>query len=105
MIKDPKTIELLLSFIGLVKAYMLSPHEVFKIAEINRDYLFIIDAYEQFESPEERNSGLLFFDDWLVETVKLLESDDAIRQPLSTSTANWSWSMSFRISILPNIVC
>ncbi|WEM43583.1 ATP-dependent helicase [Photobacterium sp. DA100] len=78
MIKDPKTIELLLSFIGLVKAYMLSPHEVFKIAEINRDYLFILDAYEQFETLRKKQR-LLFFDDWLVETVKLLESDDAIR--------------------------
>ncbi|MGF1736343.1 ATP-dependent helicase [Photobacterium satsumensis] len=79
VIKDPKTIELLLSFIGLVKAYMLSPHEVFKLAEINRDYLFIIDAYEQFETLRKKQR-LLFFDDWLVETVKLLESDDAIRE-------------------------
>ncbi|MGF1724024.1 ATP-dependent helicase [Photobacterium nomapromontoriensis] len=79
MIKDPKTIELLLSFIGLVKAYMLSPMEVFKLAEINRDYLFILDAYDKFESLRKRQK-LLFFDDWLVETVKILEGNDAIRQ-------------------------
>ncbi|WP_036821329.1 ATP-dependent helicase, partial [Photobacterium sanctipauli] len=78
-IKDPKTIELLLSFIGLVKAYMLSPYEVFKLAEINRDYLFIIDAYEKFEELRKQQR-ILFFDDWLVETVKLLEGNDAIRQ-------------------------
>ncbi|MGF1685402.1 ATP-dependent helicase [Photobacterium japonica] len=79
MIKDPKTIELLLSFIGLVKAYMLSPHEVFKLADINRDYLFILDAYDAFET-RRKAQKLLFFDDWLVESVKLLEGNDAIRQ-------------------------
>ncbi|MGF1683643.1 ATP-dependent helicase [Photobacterium minamisatsumaniensis] len=79
VIKDPKTIELLLSFIGLVKAYMLSPYEVFKLAEINRDYLFIIDGYEKFEELRKQQRTL-FFDDWLVETVKLLEGNDAIRQ-------------------------
>lgn len=35
MIKDPKTIELLLSFIGLVKAYMLPSREVFRMSEIS----------------------------------------------------------------------
>lgn len=79
VIKDPKTIELLLSFIGLVKAYMLSPYEVFKLAEINRDYLFIIDAYEKFESLRKQQK-ILFFDDWLVETVKLLEGNEVLRQ-------------------------
>ncbi|KLV08815.1 helicase UvrD [Photobacterium aquae] len=81
MIKDPKTIELLLSFIGLVKAYMLPPYEVFKLADINRDYLFIIDCYEEFER-RRKELKLLFFDDWLVESVKLLESNEAIRARL-----------------------
>ncbi|UXI00106.1 ATP-dependent helicase [Photobacterium sp. TY1-4] len=78
MIKDPKTIELLLSFIGLVKAYMLPPREVFQLAEISRDYLFILDGFEQFESLRKQHR-VLFFDDWLVESVKLLESNEAIR--------------------------
>ncbi|MGF1729979.1 ATP-dependent helicase [Photobacterium kasasachensis] len=79
MVKDPKTIELLLSFIGLVKAYMLPPREVFRMSEISRDYLFIIDAYEQFETLRKQQK-VLFFDDWLVESVKLLEGNDAIRE-------------------------
>lgn len=78
MIKDPKTIELLLSFIGLAKAYMLSPREVFSMSEISRDYLFIIDAFELFETLRKQQK-LLFFDDWLVESVKLLESSELIR--------------------------
>ncbi|MCW8329762.1 ATP-dependent helicase [Photobacterium sp. SDRW27] len=79
MIKDPKTIELLLSFVGLVKAYMLPPREVFQMSEISRDYLFIIDAYEQFETLRKQHK-VLFFDDWLVESVKMLENSQAIRQ-------------------------
>ncbi len=79
MIKDPKTIELLLSFIGLVKAYMLPSREVFRMSEISRDYLFILDAYEQFETLRKEHK-ILFFDDWLVESVKMLEGSDAIRQ-------------------------
>ena len=79
MIKDPKTIELLLSFAGLVKAYMLPPREVFQMSEISRDYLFILDAYEQFETLRKEHK-ILFFDDWLVESVKMLEGSDAIRQ-------------------------
>ncbi|WP_299020160.1 ATP-dependent helicase [uncultured Photobacterium sp.] len=78
MIKDPKTIELLLSFIGLVKAYMLPPREVFSMSEISRDYLFIIDAFEQFETLRKQNK-VLFFDDWLVESVNMLESSGVIR--------------------------
>ena len=34
--KDPRTIELLMSFIGLVKAHMLPPKEVFELSEINQ---------------------------------------------------------------------
>ena len=79
MIKDPKTIELLLSFIGLVKAYMLPPGEVFRMSEISRDYLFIIDAFEPFETLRKQNK-VLFFDDWLVESVNLLETSEAIRE-------------------------
>lgn len=78
LIKDPKTIELLMSFIGLVKAYMLPPKEVFEMSDINREYLFIIDAYWQFETIRKEQK-LLFFDDWLVESVHVLKTNTNIR--------------------------
>ncbi|BAX53382.1 ATP-dependent DNA helicase PcrA [Photobacterium damselae subsp. piscicida] len=77
--KDPKTIELLMNFIGLVKAYMLPPKEVFDLSDISSEYQFIIEAFRNFETLRQERK-LLFFDDWLVETVKLLQNNEAIRQ-------------------------
>ena len=51
--KEPKTLELLVNFVGLVKAYLLEPKEVFDISEISKEYLFIIQAYDLYEI--ERN--------------------------------------------------
>ncbi|WP_305829668.1 UvrD-helicase domain-containing protein [Photobacterium leiognathi] len=42
--KDPRTIELLMSFIGLVKAHMLPPKE-FELSDISDEYHFIVEAY------------------------------------------------------------
>lgn len=76
--KDPRTIELLMSFIGLVKAHMLPPKEVFDLSEINREYAFIIEAFWNFETVRKERKQL-FFDDWLVETIQLLKNDKALR--------------------------
>ncbi|PSW05981.1 ATP-dependent helicase [Photobacterium lipolyticum] len=78
MIKDPKSIELLMSFIGLVKAHMVPPKDVFELSDINREYRFIIDAYWQFETLRKEHK-ILFFDDWLVESVNVLKNSEAIR--------------------------
>ena len=75
--KDPRTIELLMSFIGLVKAHMLPPKEVFDISEINREYAFIVEAFWNFETVRKERKQL-FFDDWLVETIQLLKNDHAL---------------------------
>ncbi|MEC6798599.1 ATP-dependent helicase [Photobacterium sp. S4TG1] len=77
--KDPRTIELLMSFIGLVKAHMLPPKEVFDLSEINREYAFIIEAFWNFETVRKERKQL-FFDDWLVETIQLLKNDQALCQ-------------------------
>ncbi|MCG3864282.1 MULTISPECIES: ATP-dependent helicase [unclassified Photobacterium] len=76
--KDPRTIELLMSFIGLVKAHMLPPKEVFELSDISDEYHFIIEAYWNFETIRKERKQL-FFDDWLVETVNLLTKDEALR--------------------------
>ncbi|MGF1787266.1 ATP-dependent helicase [Photobacterium swingsii] len=78
LIKDPKTIELLMNFIGLVKAYLLPPKEVFDLTDINHEYRFILDAYREFETVRKQHKKL-FFDDWLVESVKVLKQSEAIR--------------------------
>lgn len=75
--KDPRTIELLMSFIGLVKAHMLPPKEVFELSEINSEYTFIIEAFWNFETVRKERKQL-FFDDWLVETIQLLKNDQAL---------------------------
>lgn len=75
--KDPRTIELLMSFIGLVKAHMLPPKEVFDLSEINREYAFIIEAFWNFETVRKERKQL-FFDDWLIETIQLLKNDQAL---------------------------
>ncbi|MDO6580229.1 ATP-dependent helicase [Photobacterium sp. 2_MG-2023] len=77
-LKEPKTLELLLSFVGLVKAHMLPPHEVFAMAGINNDYRFILDAYTAFEHLRQAQK-LLFFDDWLVTVVSLFEQNALLR--------------------------
>ncbi|OBU27560.1 ATP-dependent helicase [Photobacterium kishitanii] len=76
--KDPRTIELLISFIGLVKAHMLPPKEVFELSEINSEYAFIVEAFWNFETVRKERKQL-FFDDWLVETIQLLKNDHALR--------------------------
>ncbi|WP_318493114.1 ATP-dependent helicase [Photobacterium leiognathi] len=76
--KDPRTIELLMSFIGLVKAHMLPPKEVFELSDISDEYHFIIEAYWNFETIRKERKQL-FFDDWLVETVNVLTNNDALR--------------------------
>ncbi|MEF1220808.1 UvrD-helicase domain-containing protein, partial [Photobacterium damselae] len=43
------------------------------------EYQFIIEAFRNFETLRQERK-LLFFDDWLVETVKLLQNNEAIRQ-------------------------
>ncbi|CAM3505136.1 ATP-dependent helicase [Paraphotobacterium marinum] len=77
--KEPKTLELLVNFVGLVKAYLLEPKEVFDISEISKEYLFIIQAYDLYEV-ERKKEKLLFFDDWIVEAVGLLENNDHIKE-------------------------
>ncbi|WP_371826073.1 ATP-dependent helicase [Photobacterium sp. GJ3] len=76
--KDPKTLELLLSFVGLVKAHMLPPGEVFSMAGISGEYRFIVDAYQAFEQLRKAQK-LLFFDDWLVTVVGLLAQNETLR--------------------------
>ncbi|WP_371929327.1 ATP-dependent helicase [Photobacterium sp. CCB-ST2H9] len=77
-LKEPKTLELLLSFVGLVKAHMLPPAEVFAMAGINSDYRFILQAFQAFEHLRQAQR-LLFFDDWLVTVVGLLEQNISLR--------------------------
>ncbi|OBU15980.1 DNA helicase UvrD [Photobacterium aquimaris] len=77
--KDPRTIELLMSFIGLVKAHMLPPKEVFELSEISSEYKFIIEAFWNFETVRKERKQL-FFDDWLVETIQLLNNDPALQK-------------------------
>ncbi|KDM93435.1 ATP-dependent helicase [Photobacterium galatheae] len=77
-LKEPKTLELLLSFVGLVKAHMLPPAEIFAMAGINNDYRFILQAYQAFEQLRQAQR-LLFFDDWLVTVVGLLEQNSGLR--------------------------
>ncbi|OAN17651.1 DNA helicase UvrD [Photobacterium jeanii] len=78
LIKDPKTIELVMNFIGLVKAYMLPANEVFALTDISEEYRFIISAYHDFEVIRKQHK-VLFFDDWLVETVKVLKQSPEIQ--------------------------
>ncbi len=74
LIKEQKSADLLLQFIGLVKARMLPASEVFALSGIASSYSFLIPAYFEFEKLRQ-NARVLFFDDWIGAAVKLLKAD------------------------------
>ncbi|EPR7483917.1 ATP-dependent helicase (plasmid) [Vibrio campbellii] len=78
IIRESKTADILLSFIGLVKAQMLPVKEVFADAGISMNYSFLIPAFYEFEKSREA-ARTLFFDDWVPEVVKLLKNDAKAR--------------------------
>lgn len=79
LIRESKSCEILLSFIGLVKAQMLPVKEVFSNAAISTNYSFLIPAFYEFEKAREA-CRTLFFDDWVPEVVKLLKNCSIVRQ-------------------------
>jgi len=84
LLKKPKTVAVLESFISLVKAIGLNEDEVFEAQNYGEEYDFLLDAYKVVEQ-ERRRSGILFFDDWLIESVKLLAEDSELRSRVQQS--------------------
>lgn len=78
VIGDSKTADTLLSFVGLVKAMLLPPKEVFNLLGINTTYSFLIPAFYEFEKARMAEK-VMFFDDWCPETVALLRKDGQLR--------------------------
>lgn len=83
VIRDSKTADTLLSFVGLAKAQMLPVKEVFANAGIASTYSFLIPAYYEFEKARKAEN-ILFFDDWVPESVKLLQKDQELRNYYQT---------------------
>jgi len=84
LMKKPKTVSVLESFISLVKALGLGEEEVFAAQNFSEEYLFLLDAFKIVER-ERQKAGLLFFDDWLVESVALLDEDEALKAQVHQS--------------------
>ncbi|MEZ9699068.1 ATP-dependent helicase [Vibrio sp. 10N.261.46.E12] len=83
IVRESKTADTLLSFVGLCKAHMLPVKEVFELAGINRTYAFLIPAFYEYEKARIAEM-VLFFDDWIPECVSILKKDENLRRNYQT---------------------